>query len=178
MMMLSVAIAFVTWLYVTTLREEVARYPGGNPPTIPINIVVLDADTGQPVVGARVDLPILHPSWRDRPEMNTGDLRKDHGHENWRPNPMITNGGGGAHTIMKASVKRRVKERFHGFIPVAGEPEVVFPFIIGLRVEADGYEAWAKFLNDLGPDDGRPLGNLNPMAITVRMKPIRGNSRP
>jgi hypothetical protein len=44
--------------------------------------------------------------------------------------------------------------------------------VIGLRLEADGYETWVRFLNDIAPDDGRRLDNLVPMPITVRLNPL------
>jgi hypothetical protein len=55
---------------------------------------------------------------------------------------------------------------------------VAFPPVIGLRVEADGYETWVKFLNDIAPDDGRRLDSLVPMPITVRLKPVDQRDQP
>jgi hypothetical protein len=172
-MLLTLAAALPGWLYVQMVRQEVAHLNGGgNPPLIPLDIIVLDAATGQPVRGAKVDLPFLHPSWRDRPEMKVGDLRREHGSPDWRPSPLTTDAGGGTQTALKAQRKRFIEHQAHGLLPVVGQPDVVFHPVIGLRVEADGYETWARFLNDIAPDDGRRLENLVPMPITVRLKPI------
>jgi hypothetical protein len=73
---------------------------------------------------------------------------------------------------VKAQRTRRIEHHAHGLLPVAGRPEVTFHPVHGLRVEADGYETWVEFLNDIRPDDGRRLDNLIPMPITVRLKPI------
>jgi hypothetical protein len=78
-MLLTLAAALPVWFYVQTVRQEVAHSGGGNPPLIPLDIIVFDAAAGRPVRGAKVDLPFLHPSWRDRPEMKVGDLRREHG---------------------------------------------------------------------------------------------------
>ena len=177
-MLLTLAAALPLWLYVQAVRQEVAHSDGGNPPVIPLDIIVLDAATGRPVRGAKVDLPFLHPSWRDRPEMKVGDLRREHGPPDWRPSPLTTDEGGGAQTALKAGRKRVIEHHAHGLLPVAGRPEVVFHAVIGLRVEADGYETWVKFLNDIAPDDGRPPDNLVPMPITVRLKPVDQRDRP
>jgi hypothetical protein len=178
LMLLSVVAALPGWLYVQTVRQGVAHFVEGNPPLIPLDVVVLDAATGQPVPDARVDLPFLHPSWRDRREMEVGDLRREHGPPGWRPSPLTTDGGGRAHTALKAARKRRIEHRVHGLLPVAGQPEVTFHPVIGLRVEADGYETWVKFLNDIAPEDGRRLDNLIPLPITVRLKPVVRRASP
>ncbi len=150
----------------------------GNPPLIPLDVVVLDVATGRPVRGAMVDLPFLHPAWRDRREVKVGDLRREHGPPGWRPSPLTTDGGGRAHTALKAQRKRRIEHRARGLPPVAGPPEVAFHPVIGLRVEADGYETWVKFLNDIAAEDGRRLDNLIPMPITVRLKPVDRHASP
>jgi hypothetical protein len=139
---------------------------------IPLDVAVLDAATGQPIRGAKVDLPFLHPAWRGRREMRVGDLRKEHGPPGWQPSPLMTDGAGSAHTAVKAQKTRRIEHRAHGLLPVAGQPEVTFHPVHGLRVDADGYETWVKFLNDITPDDGRRLDSLIPMPITVRLKPV------
>jgi hypothetical protein len=177
LMLLTLAAALVVWLYVQTVREGVAHYAGGNPPLIPL-VVVLDAATGQPVRGAKVDMPLLYPSWRDRPEMKVRDLRTEHGPSDWRSSQLTTDGDGGVQTFIKGQRKRVIKHHAHGLLPVVGQPEVVFPPVIGLRVEADGYETWVKFLKDIAPDDGRRLDNLIPMPITVRLKPVDRRGSP
>ena len=110
--------------------------------------------------------------------MKTGDLREDHGPENWRPSPLITDDGGGARTGTTALMERRVKWRFLGLLPVAGGPEVAFDPIEGLRVEADGFETWVKFLNDVEPDDGRHIAPMIPLPVTVRLKPVERPASP
>jgi hypothetical protein len=177
-MLLTLAAALSGWLYVETVRQEVAHSEGGNPPLIPLDIIVLDAATGRPVRGAKVDLPFLHPSWRDRPDMKVGDLRREHGPPDWRPSPLMTGGDGAAHTALKAGRKSRIEHHAYGLLPAATRPEVVFHPVIGLRVEADGYETWVKFLNDIAPDDGRRLDNLISMPITVRLKPVDRRDSP
>jgi hypothetical protein len=178
-LLLPLLAAFTGWLYVRAIRLEAARIGFvGNPPVVPLDITVLDADTGQPVPNAKVELPFLHPSWRGRPEMKDGDLRKEHGHTDWRPSPLTTDGGGGTRTAMKAQKKGSIEYRLLGLLPVAGPPRMIFGPVIGLRVEADGYETWTRFLDDITPDDGRRQSNLVPMPITVRLKPVDGRASP
>src|SRR5262245_37290285 len=94
LMLLVAASALPAWFHGQTVRQGVAYSGGGNPPLIPLEIVVVDAVTGQPVRGAKVDLPLLHPSWRGRPEMKVGDLRREHGPPDWRPSPQTTGADG------------------------------------------------------------------------------------
>jgi hypothetical protein len=140
LMLLTLPAALLDWLYVLSVRQGVAHIEISNPPLIPLDVVVLDAATGQPVRGAKVDLPSLHPAWRNRREMKVGDLKRDHGPPGWRPSPLMTDRGGRARTAVKAQMNRRIEHRIHGLFPVAGRPEVVFHPVIGLRVEAEGYE--------------------------------------
>jgi hypothetical protein len=172
LMLVTLPAAFVARLYVRQVKNAVTSIESGNPPFIPLDVVVLDAATGQPIRGAKVDQPFLHPAWRGRSEMRVGDLRKEHALSGWQPSPLMTDGGGSAHTAVKAQKTRRIEHRAHGLLPVAGQPEVTFHPVHGLRVEADGYETWVEFLNDITPADGRRPDNLIPMPITIRLKPI------
>jgi hypothetical protein len=172
LILLTFATALAGCLYTQSVRQRVAPLEAGNPPVIRLDVVVLDADTDQPVPGATVDQPFLHPSWRGGPEMKVGDLRKQHGPQGWRPSPLRTDGRGRAGTAVKASWKRHIEHRLHGLVPVAGRPEVTFSPIHGVRVEADGYETWVRFLDDIAPEDRRRLDNLSSLPITARLKPI------
>jgi hypothetical protein len=171
-MLIMLPAALLARLYVLTVRRAVASIEIGNQPLIPLDVAVLDAATGQPIRAAKVDLPFLHPAWRGRREMTGGDLRKEHGPLGWQPSPLMTDGSGSAHTAVKAQKTRRIEHHAHGLLPVDGQAEVAFHPVHGLRVEADGYETWIKFLNDITSDDGRRLDHLIPMPITVRLKPI------
>jgi hypothetical protein len=172
LMLVTLPAALLARLYVLTVRHAVASIAIGNPPVIPLDVVVLDAATGQPIRGAKVDLPFLHPAWRGRREMRVGDLRKEHGPPDWQPSPHMTDRGGSADTAVKAQKTRRIEHHAHGLLTVAGRPEVTFHPVHGLRVETEGYETWVEFLNDITPDDRRRLDNLIPNPITVRLKPI------
>jgi hypothetical protein len=179
LMLVTVLAAFLARFYVLTVRQKAVYIENvGNPPVIPLDVVVLDAATGQPVRGAKVDLPYLHPAWRGHSELSVGDLRRDHGPPGWQPSPLMTDGGGSVHTALKAQRKCRIERRGLGLPPFAGRPEVVFHPVHGLRVEADGYETWVGFLNDITPDDGRRLDNLIPMPITIRLKPVDRRATP
>jgi hypothetical protein len=172
LMLRTFATALLGWRYTRSVRQQVAPLEAGNPPLIRLDVIVLDAETGQPVPGATVDQPFLHPAWRGGPGMKVGDLRKQHGPPGWRPSPFRTDGRGRAGTAVKASWKRRIEHRVHGLVPVVGQREVTFHPVHGVRIEADGFESWVKFLSDIAPEDGRRLDNLSTLPITVRLKPI------
>jgi hypothetical protein len=173
LMLITLPAALLARLYVLTVRQKAAYIENfDNPPVIPLDVVVLDTAIGQPVRGAKVDLPFLHPAWRGHSELSIGDLRRDHGPPGWQPSPLMTDGGGSVHTALKAQRKCRIEHRGRGLPPFAGRPVVVFHPVHCLRVEADGYETWVEFLNNITPDDGRRLDNLIPMPITIRLKPI------
>jgi hypothetical protein len=74
LMLVTLPAAFLARLHVPTVRQPVAYTAIGNPPLIPLDVVVLDADNGQPIQGAKVNLPFLHPAWRGRREMTVVDL--------------------------------------------------------------------------------------------------------
>src|SRR5215472_17104528 len=89
LMLVTLAAALLARLYVLTVRRAVAYMEIGDQPMIPLDVAVLDAATGQPIRGAKVDLPFLHPAWRGRHEMRLGDLRKEHAPPGWQPSPLM-----------------------------------------------------------------------------------------
>ena len=96
LMLVTLPAAFLARPYVLTVRQAVVYTEIGNPPMIPLDVVVLDAAAVQPIRGGKVALPFLHPAWRGRREMRAGDLRKEHGPPDWQPTPLMTDGGGSA----------------------------------------------------------------------------------
>ena len=171
MMLLTVATALAGWLYLQTLRQEVGRLPCWHKAVHPdprrrARRRHRPAGPGCPGRPA-VSPPVVARSTRDEDRRSPGGSRAGKlatvsAHH--RRGRRRSHGDGGPH-----GTSRQVA--LLGLLPVAGEPEVAFHPVHGLRVEADGFETWVKFLNDVEPDDGRRIAPMIPLPVTVRLKP-------
>src|SRR4051794_12506605 len=54
-----------------------ATFNLGNPPVIPLKLIVVDDSTGHPLRDAKVDMPFLHSDWRNSPDLTHRDMRID-----------------------------------------------------------------------------------------------------
>jgi hypothetical protein len=67
-------------------------------------------------------------------------------------------------------VERRLEPYAYGLLSIAGSPEVVFHPVSGIRVSAEGYEIWTKYLDDIRKECGFRLAHGIPLPIVVRLK--------
>jgi hypothetical protein len=175
-MLVPVMFAFASWLYVQTLTQCLGPAPIGIKEIVPLDILVLDDAMGQPIQGAKVDIPFLHPAWRNGPDLRDRDLRKAADpFDEMESLPFRTDEGGKTRVGMIVGRDRRIRDTSFGLMPEI-EEKVVFSPLLGARVSADGYETWVRYLDDIAREDGRPLKHLIPFSIVVRLKQATSSS--
>jgi hypothetical protein len=169
MMLILLVVAATLWLYVRTVKQSLGPAPIGIKILIPLDILVLDNATGQPIPGAKVDLPLLHPDRRNRPELEAHDLGRGLSPME-EPAPFLTDENGRAKAAVMAMREKRLEHRVHGLLPVAGSPEIVFHPVAGVRVRASGHETWVKTLEEIRREDGRLLAHGTALPVVIRLK--------
>ncbi|WZO95890.1 hypothetical protein EP7_002861 [Isosphaeraceae bacterium EP7] len=169
-MLISALVAVGCWIYMGTVKRKLGFVVIGIKTHVWLDIIVLDDATGTPLQGAEVEMPWLHTDWRGRPELQTGDLRRENTPAHEMPPPYLTDEGGRVTVIESAILERQLKHRFGGLLPVAGSPELVFFIFEGVRINAPGYTTWVNYLEDLRLEDGRNLILGSRLPIVVRLK--------
>ncbi len=166
LMLLPVVVALASLLYMQSVRRSIGPLRTKGKAVGVLKFLVIHDATGQPAQGATVEFVMLHPGWRKRPDQVKGLV----------PSPFKTNRDGRTRFGVAAETQVPLKYKFHGLIPVAGSPEVVYYRNLGVRASAAGYETWVRPLDDIARENGRDINNFGLMNVLIKLR--RASSEP
>jgi hypothetical protein len=163
-MLLPVVVALASLLYMESVRRSIGHLRSKGKAIGVLRFLVVDDTTGQPTQGVGVELVMLHPGWRKRPDQVKG----------FDPSPLKlkTDRDGRTRFGLGAATVVPLEYKFHGLIPVAGSPEVVYHRNLGVRASAAGYETWVRPLDDIARENGRDINQFGLMDVLIRLRRV------